>query len=203
MAENELFNEYLDKKEFCGATQPETIDEIKQYMKVMAAYKQRTAYKPGFDSKAKVMRRIKRRKLIPYRIGSAVVACAMMVFVTFSFLQNNVIQIKPKLSIKASIGNFGISERDNRPEISLSIDNQPGLVFDKEMALNSDSKIEFKTSIDSQKLSSKRAEPDLTLSLNGKDVTTLTNSSMETSSIDFLKGDSENGFDFAVVNATY
>lgn len=203
MADNELFNEYLDKKKLCDKTQPETLNEIKQYMKVMAAYKQRTTYKPSFDSKAKVLNRIKKRKLIPYRIGSAVVACAMMVFVTFSFLQNNIIQIKPKLPIKASIGNFGISEKDNRPDINLSIDEESGFVFSNESVLNSNSKIEFSTSVDSQKLSAKKTEPNLTLSLNGKGAALADNSSIENSSIDFLKGDSENGFDFAVVNATY
>ena len=198
MAERELFNDYIDNKGIDVEIQPDMAKKVKQYMRVIAAYKQRTAYKPSVDSKIRIMKKLRKRRLLPYRIGASVATCAILFFMSFSFLQSNTIQVKPRLSIMASIGNFNISEKDSRPDLSLYIDGQQSSLLD-----TNSSKIDFTASLENQKQRSK-SDPGITLSLSGEKIPgSQDNSNIEARSIDFLKGDSQEAFDFPVVNATY
>lgn len=98
MFNNDDFDELINSK---NKSQDQHIDqqekeEFKKYLKFVEAYKHRTAYNPGENTKNRVLGSIKKRKFIPYRIVVAAAACFLVLFTGINFMSTNTIIIANK-----------------------------------------------------------------------------------------------------------
>jgi hypothetical protein len=96
MFNNDKFDRLINNK-----NKPQDIDqlekeEIKKYLKFVEAYKQKTSYTPGENTKDRILNSVKKRKFIPYRIAVAAAACLLVLFTGIDFISNNTIIIASK-----------------------------------------------------------------------------------------------------------
>ncbi len=125
MFDNESFDRLLNDK-----NKPQNIDqqekeEFKKYLKFIEAYKHRTSYNPGENTKNKVLNRIKKKKFIPYRIVVAAAACFLVLFTGVNFMSSNTIIIASK---NASEPNNTIERNANLSNVSTFEDIDEELV---------------------------------------------------------------------------
>ncbi|TYB87259.1 MAG: hypothetical protein FXF54_11055 [Kosmotoga sp.] len=96
MFNNDDFDELINSKNKSQDINQQEKEEFKKYLKFVEAYKHRTAYNPGENTKDRVLSSIKKRKFIPYRIAVAAAACFLVLFTGINFMSTNTIIIANK-----------------------------------------------------------------------------------------------------------
>ncbi|MFO7881862.1 MAG: hypothetical protein R6U52_04920 [Kosmotogaceae bacterium] len=110
MLDNNNFDELLNNKNKPHDISEKEKEELRKYLKFIEAYKHRTSYNPGDNTKDKVLNGIKKKKFIPYRIAVAAAACFLVLFTGINFISTNTIIIANK---NAPESNNGIERSAN------------------------------------------------------------------------------------------
>jgi len=81
MSEEEVhqFKEHINKCEFCQSF-------LRNYQTFITVEKIRTSYHPSINSKKKILKKIKNKKLLPYRIAMATVSVFFGIFLLQGYL---------------------------------------------------------------------------------------------------------------------
>jgi hypothetical protein len=102
MFNNDNFDKLLNNKNNPQDIDQQEKEEFRKYLKFVEAYKQKTSYNPGENTKDRILKRVKKRKFIPYRIAVAAAACLLVLFTGIDFISNNTIIIASKNASETS-----------------------------------------------------------------------------------------------------